>query len=249
MVERFERFEFKFFAPRTVLERAMDLVGPALVEDRFERAPGEGQVNTSLYLDSPHDTFLAQHLAGSPDRIKLRVRFYGQVPTGACFFEIKRRVGPVVTKRRAVLELPDTCVLLEDFSRPVALRNEALEDFRYLAMRCRVRPRLLVQSRRRAFRAVDGSDVRVTIDDAVAWQPPALGRPLVPHSSRWRSIAAAGPDAALMEVKFLTVRPWWLGALTRALGPWRVSFSKYVAAAMEARRDPFFTFDALGASP
>lgn len=244
-VETFERFEFKFFAPRAQVEAAMRVLEVELQEDKTGLMPGASQVNTSLYLDSPHFTFLEQHLSGAPDRIKLRVRYYGETPHSDCFFEIKRRQMAVVMKRRAVLPLARAREVLRDLTQPLPVENAALNTFQYLALRCQAAPKLLVRARRRAFKAVDRSlDTRLTIDDAMSWQPVRSGDPLVPDPSTWRTMPEGGADRVLLEVKFRTTRPWWLGTLIGSLAPWRVSFSKYVAAAMAARRDPFFTMDA-----
>ena len=233
--QSFERFEFKYWVPAERLESGMKWLEGYLQED-------VSQLNTSLYFDSPRFIFLQQHVGGSPDRIKLRVRYYGERPAGDCFFEIKRRQGQVVTKRRAVVSLEQTQRLVNDTSLPLPFRNEALESFQYLALQCSARPVLLVRARRQAFRAQDEDvDVRLTIDRDVAWQPTRAPHHLDPETRHWRGMS--GGDA-LVEVKFHAARPWWLGRFTEHLAPWRVSFSKYVAAALEARKDPFFAMDA-----
>lgn len=236
-VQAFERFEFKYWAPLARLESGLQLLQGFMQEDA--RA-GASQVSTSLYFDSPRRIFLEQHLAGSPDRLKLRVRYYGETPGADCYFEIKRRQGPVVTKRRAVVPLEEAQRLVEDLSRPLPFENEALASFQYLALQCSARPVLLVRASRQAFRASEADvDVRLTIDRQVAWQPASRG--LAADPRRWRPL---GGEEALVEVKFHQSRPWWLGLFTEHLAPWRVSFSKYVAAALEARKDPFVTMDA-----
>ncbi len=239
VVESFERFEFKYWAPLDKLEQ-----GLKLLEMQADERSGASQQNTSLYLDSPHRVFLQQHLSGSPDRLKLRVRYYGERPSDECFWEIKRRQGAMVTKRRAVVGLVDSRRLLTDLTAPLPSTNGALEAFQYLALRCSARPALLVRGRRQSFRASDRAlDVRLTIDREVEWQPTRAPDFLEPEPRLWRRISQ-GADRALVEVKFHAARPWWLGRFTEHLAPWRVSFSKYVAAAIEARNDPFFTMDA-----
>jgi hypothetical protein len=246
VTETFERYEFKYWAPLPKVQLAVAMLDGFMVEDDNSKKAG-GQINTSLYFDSRHFTFLEQHVAGLPDRIKLRVRYYGTTPSGPMFFEIKRRQVAVVMKRRAVVPLEQARAWLGDFTQPVPVQNETLDDFQYLALRCQAEPKLLVRARRQAFRAAEkGVDVRLTIDSDVAWQPPRGPDFLVPREDRWRHIEGLG-DArpkALIEVKFRSDHPWWLGQVTQLLAPWRVSFSKYVAAALAAREDPFFTLDA-----
>lgn len=247
VTESFERYEFKYWAPLKRLESGMKLLQDVMQEDEVALRAGASQLNTSLYFDSPHFLLLERHLSGSPDRIKLRTRYYGEHPSGDCFFEIKRRQGVVVTKRRAVLSLGEAEKLVHDISGPLPVANEALEAFQYLAVRCAARPALLVRARRQAFRATDPAvDVRLTIDRDIAWQPTRAPHYLVADERHWRSIEGGddGQPRALVEVKFHSARPWWLGHFAEHLAPWRVSFSKYVAAALQARSDPFFTMDA-----
>lgn len=247
VTDTFERFEFKYWAPLARVEAGMKLLQGFMQEDEVALRAGSSQLNTSLYFDSPRFVFLQQHVSGSPDRIKLRVRYYGAVPTSDCFFEIKRRQGAVVTKRRAVVPLAEARTMVTDLTRPLPLKNDALEAFQYLALRCSARPVLLVRARRQAFRATDRDvDVRLTIDHDIAWQPTRAPKHLETEPRFWRPINAgdARQPRALVEVKFHSARPWWLGLFAEHLAPWRVSFSKYVAAAIEARSDPFSTMDA-----
>ncbi|MER2564388.1 MAG: polyphosphate polymerase domain-containing protein [Myxococcaceae bacterium] len=246
VTENFERFEYKFWAPRQHVESSLKVLDGFMEQDAVALRAGATQVNTSLYFDSRHFTFLNQHLSGAPDRIKLRVRYYGEAPRGECFFEIKRRQVAVVMKKRAVLSLEQAREVVHDVTRPLPVQNAALNTFQYLAVRCQAAPKLLVRGHRRAFRAVDRTlDTRLTIDDEMAWQPVRGADPLTPDPSTWRRMPERHTDArVLVEVKFRDVKPWWLGNVIAALAPYRLSFSKYVAAAEAARRDPFFALDA-----
>lgn len=244
--ENFERFEYKFWAPREYVESSLKVLDGFMEQDAVALRAGATQVNTSLYFDSRHFTFLNQHLSGAPDRIKLRVRYYGEAPHGECYFEIKRRQVAVVMKKRAVLSLEQAREVVHDVTRPLPVQNAALNTFQYLAVRCQAEPKLLVRGHRRALRAVDRTlDTRLTIDDQMAWQPVRGIDPLTPDPTTWRRMPERDTDArVLVEVKFRDVKPWWLGNVIAALGPYRLSFSKYVAAAEAARRDPFFALDA-----
>jgi hypothetical protein len=248
VVEHFERYEVKFWAPRPKVDAAVARLAGFMQEDEVAQRAGASQLNTSLYLDSPAATFFEQHVSDSPDRIKLRVRFYGERPTGDAFFEIKRRQCAVVMKRRAVVPVEQARQVLDQLHRQLPIANEALQAFQYLALRCQARPHLLVRASRRALRAIDRSqDVRVTVDSEVAWQPVRAQSPLDPRPELWRFIGHGGKaDAsrALVEVKFRRSRPLWLGHLLGQLTPWRVSFSKYIAACLDAKHDPFLTLDA-----
>ena len=248
VIEHFERFELKFWAPRPKVEAAIAGLAGFMQEDEVARRDGASQINTSLYLDSPGATFFEQHVSGSPDRIKLRVRFYGDRPTGDTFFEIKRRQSAVVMKRRAVVPIEQARQVIDRLHGELPVQNDVLQAFQYLALRCQARPHLLVRASRRALRATDrNQDVRVTVDSDVAWQPVRAQSPLDPRPDRWRFIGhygSADTSRALVEVKFRKSHPLWLAHLLGQLAPWRVSFSKYIASCLDAKRDPFLALDA-----
>ena len=60
VTETFERFEFKYWAPLRRVEQALALLDGFMKEDEVAKQAGASQVNTSLYFDSPHFTFLEQ---------------------------------------------------------------------------------------------------------------------------------------------------------------------------------------------
>jgi hypothetical protein len=194
---------------------------------------------TSLYLDTPGLDFYEQHLASAPDRFKLRVRFYGERPAAVVFFEVKRKVGMVIDKRRARLPLEHASSLLERGSEIPPLEGpEArhLQRFVCLMTLHRASPKLLLTCQREAYVSRQpAQNLRVTFDRAMAFQ--AMATPtLVGDPRAWR--AAPLPEGgSLLELKFTAVMPWWMRELAQRVGRHRVAYSKYVSAMGVARGD------------
>lgn len=230
----FERFEYKYWVNSELLDQLMRMAAPFL---RFDEWSAGGQQNTSLYLDSPELEFARLHLESALDRIKLRVRAYGDPPSGEAFFEIKRKVKDVIFKRRAIVPLLRMAQVLSTMTIPrlPSLEEEqTLSQFLYLMTVHRVEPKVLVTCRRSAYASVDASEgLRLTVDRDICYQP-ARDFSLLGERRSWVRLCGVGsyqPDATmLIEIKFHGAAPLWIQEIVQRLGLRRCNFSKYVAA-------------------
>ena len=230
----FERFEFKYWVAHETAEAVLRLTRPYLRCDDWAEG---GQHNTSLYLDSPEFDFATMHTESAPDRIKLRVRAYGDPPSGSAFFEIKRKVKAVILKRRAIAPLELMPRVLSTLTIP-QLRSpeeeQTLAQFLYLMTVHRAEPKVLLTCRREAFASIDpGDGVRLTLDREIRYQP-ARGFTLQGDPSAWIRLCGLGAYRAdantLIEIKFRGSAPFWLDEVVQQLQLNRCSYSKYVSA-------------------
>lgn len=233
----FERFEYKYWMTAEVLEDLMCEARPFLHCDEWAT---DGQHNTSLYLDSPDLDFARLHTESAPDRIKLRIRAYGNPPSGDAFFEIKRKVKDVTLKRRAIVPLTLVPEILSSLWYPqLGTRDEeqTLSHFLYLMVVHRAQPTALVTCRRAAYASADpGEGLRLTVDRDICYQA-ARGASLYGDRHAWRSVCGMGsipPNAtALVEIKFRGTAPRWIQDTVQRLGLQRCNFSKYIAAVLD----------------
>lgn len=235
----FERYELKYWVSERAARDLARFVEPYLERDAWARA-GKVQRNVSLYLDTRGFSFFDAHTSKSPDRIKLRVRGYGEPPAGNAFFEVKRKVKMVSLKERAVMPMAHVRAVLEGRIDPrlCAEKDRAhLEQFVSQLVLRRAEPKLLVGSFREAFASRNpGDDVRMTLDRDIGWQP-ATARELRPVPGAWRPVLAEGQPRShlgegrvLVEMKFRGRPPsYWPEAVAR-FGLRREAFSKYVTA-------------------
>ncbi len=242
----FERYELKYWLPERAARDLARFVEPYLERDVWARA-GKVQRNVSLYLDTRGFAFFDAHTSKAPDRIKLRVRGYGDPPTGNAFFEVKRKVKMVSLKERAVMPMSQVRAVLEGRFDPRLCAEKDrphLEHFVSFVLLRRAEPKLLVGSFREAFASRrPGEDVRMTLDRDICWQP-ATARELRPVPGAWRPMGPEGRSThlgegrVLVEMKFRGRPPsYWPEAIER-FGLRREAFSKYVTAvhAMRAER-------------
>ncbi len=237
----FRRYELKFWASERTVDAFLACTAPYLREDR--RLDGAlHQRNVSLYLDAQSYAFYAAHRGKAPDRYKLRLRSYVDVPEGETpvFVEVKRKVKQVSLKHRVVVPacaVPEVLAGRYPLDAVPPAHRRHFETFRYLQANYRAEPRLYVASRRTAFSSrTPGQDVRVTFDRELAYQP-AHGLVFRPEAGAWRPLLAAtahprwaGLAPVLIECKFRGAAPRWLGEATQRVGLARAAFSKYATA-------------------
>jgi hypothetical protein len=229
------RQELKYILPdsvaRQVLRVAALFLRPEIYADTKE------QLVTSLYLDTWRRAFLRAHQERQPDRFKLRVRRYGEASDGAVFVEVKRKRQAVVQKTRARVPVDAVSALVSGTRMPDLGLHGAdaaslRQFFRYRLVHA-ADPVVLVQCIREALRGVDVErETAVTVDRHLRHQP-VFGSTLVGDECRWLPVPVpprGSEPAVVMELKYGTRPPLWMRPLITQLKPWRVSFSKYVAA-------------------
>jgi hypothetical protein len=227
------RAELKYCLPGAISDAALDTAHRYLPPDPL--ALGLRQRVTSLYLDTAHLMFLQWHRERAADRFKLRIRRYGDDPTPLLYAEVKRKTGSVVRKRRAafpaqalraVLNGPD----MSDVTSATGVSDE-LTEFVRRRSQSGASPRMLVTCMRESLRdPQDGT--AVTVDRELRFQHTCCGD-LAGHPHAWQPMSL--PNAfvgatVLLEMKYAIEPPPWMAALIVRLAPWRVPFSKYVAA-------------------
>ncbi len=230
------RTELKYCVPAPVSEWVLDVARLFLVPDVL--ALGPRQRVTSLYLDTPQLTFLRWHRERAGDRFKLRIRRYGEQPAPTLYAELKRKTGSVVRKRRAAFPAKALHTVLESSGVPDSAASpqdtKNLREFAYHRWLSGATPTMLVTCLREPLRDPD-DETAVTVDRDLRYQPTRRAD-LIGNACAWQPIplpCASGPATALVELKYGVRPPAWMDELIVQLIPWRVSFSKYVAAMNE----------------
>ena len=206
------RLELKYCVPGSVAERVLDIARAYLVPEPF--ACGPRQRITSLYLDTPDLQFLRWHHERASDRLKLRIRRYGEVSPDVLYSEVKRKTRSVVRKERSAFVPAELAAMI---ARSRTTWNAT--------------PRVLVTGIRESLRDPQ-SMTAVTVDRSLQHQP-MCDTDLQGHAAAWRRLPLPPSNAAdpvLLELKHEFEIPGWMLPLIDTLAPARVSFSKYAAA-------------------
>ncbi len=228
------RAELKHCVPAELATVVLSAARAHLAPD--PHAPQGSQTVTSLYLDTPDLTFLTQHRTQAPDRVKLRIRRYGDIGATVVWAEVKRKTGGVVRKYRTGVPASGIDTLLGAGTTTGwggwTSDRWSLRAFLRLRESTGAGPTVLVRYQRESLRDRHplGPDA-ITLDRRLEFQATpgcSFGDPAV----NWRRLPLPHDDPSLvvLELKYGSTPPDWMLPLIAELRPWRVPFSKYVAA-------------------
>lgn len=225
------RYEFKYLLdPATANEVARR---SAIWMDPDPMGDTDGMYPiTSLYLDREDRLLARQTWEGLRERVKLRIRFYGERPE-IVFAEVKKRIGSTIAKLRERIDPVHACALAEGMPLPP---DAGAPTFRQIAERIDARPALWVRYRRQAFVSPWGDGTRLTLDHALEVQEPD-GPGFRWAGEHWRPVPLDQP--VILEMKFNGAHPSWMRSLAEGLRLERTSCSKYAQGVERTQDDPF----------
>lgn len=240
------RSEYKFLLPIDAAETVRRYVLRYAAYDKYSfREPDHAYTVRSIYLDTAHGTIYDNKLEGLRDRIKVRVRGYGQVtPDSKVNLELKRKRGAGSWKSKAWTSLVEARDWLAEMGGPLPFAPNdyaAARRFGYFAKRFHLRPTALVTYDREAFVGVHDPTLRLTMDMRLR------GR----FTDQLMDLGGVCPvqvytKSFIFEVKFDYHFPSWIKPLLEDLGATKQALSKYVlvvdaaaAGSHRAWRSPF----------
>lgn len=224
----FNRFEAKYLLPqREIPGLVSELDGYVSPDPHGEGA--WGYPVSSVYWDSADLAMFWEKIEGIKFRRKLRFRSYGG--SGELFVEIKQRLDRTIQKRRARWPIERIRKAFGWGDEAGSSDEEEIDDpivAEALLLRhsYRLRPRMAIRYRRRAFFGTYEPDLRLTFDTRVQYSSTRLEaeRPL--ETGKY----LVDPRIAVMEVKFNERVPLWLLKLIARRELSLVRLSKYCSA-------------------
>lgn len=216
----FRRFEFKYLLTYNQYRLVKAVVARRLEIDPFTDHSGS-YIIESLYLDSPNFNSYLATKAGIKNRRKFRLRrYYFTHPHESkyVFWEIKRKDDITVFKDRTPLSPFVSQKLLRP---PIDLysKNEILQKFIAAKAHYLLKPKILIRYRREPFLGTT-PEIRLTFDHDIS---------AVRSSDwNWRSEGSSViPGLVVMECKYTSSLPLWLGQLIGTYNLERLPVSKY----------------------
>src|SRR3989344_2353489 len=207
----FQRFEFKYFLPKSQARPLVAALLPYMNWDPYARETGKGyyRVN-SLYFDTADYACFWDKEAGVADRKKLRLRYYGDAlqNDSVVYAEIKRKKDALVIKDR--LTVKPTEAAPQNFRRKLheLYKAEPGREFHreiyWFLQRNNLRPKLFVSYARTALLAKRNKEFRVTVDeDIVASLQRDLGKHAIRVASLFPNTASHSPPSTLILTKII----------------------------------------------
>ncbi len=236
---RLERLELKYLIDTRTAARVRRAVEPYCRadvnqpgDDDLEISDSPGYRAQTLYLDTPSLAFHRAKERGDPERLKVRIRRYGN--RRRRFLELKRRSADVIEKTRLAVGPGGLRDCAHGFAK---LQQETPEARRFLDRYARVvlssgaGPTLLVRYDREAYTSVVDGYARVTFDRNIAFQRTGAWT-LDGEPDAWLDLESSLADGVprplvVLEIKCELSVPSWVVDVIRRHDLTRSSVSKY----------------------
>lgn len=214
----FERYEMKYLLTPAQKEAILRGMQPYMQLDQYGRS-----TIRNLYFDTDTFRLVRRSLEKPAYKEKLRVRSYqpaqGQTPV---FVELKKKYRSIVYKRRLVLPWEPVFQSFQT-GEPLPVHSQIAREIEYFRQYyAPLSPKVYLSYEREAYYALDGSDFRVTLDEAIRYRTQQL---TLEGENRGQLLLP--PGHTLMELKTSGGIPLWMCRLMTQQGVYRTSFSKY----------------------
>lgn len=225
MQKTFKRYENKYLLDEQQYRALLLLLAERMQPDEHCTA-GRSYSIHSIYYDTAEHDIIRQSLAKPYYKQKLRLRSYNFPiqPDDRVFLELKKKIGGIVSKRRAAMTLREAQEFVRTGRCPARadyLNRQVTEEIAHFLARHSVEPKVLISYQRMAFFAKDDREFRLTLDSQICarrsdlWQGSERGQLLLPA------------DQYLLEVKIANALPLWFAQILSQLRLYSTSFSKY----------------------
>jgi len=233
------RYEIKYVVDVRLMEPIREFVSLFCRPDPYGQGTPPLYTVQTLQFDNHLGTLYHGKEDKSPNRFKLRARTYvgrGQAPL---FLEIKRKLGEVVVKSRAVFKLGwediEDLILGNKMSPLLREGNEfAFLEFRRLLQEIGAAPVYLLRYSRESYMSENDMYARVTFDGNMLYQPTRRWS-LEARENQWRNMdsltAMNRPyPSFILELKTGENMPTWMSELIERYNLTRTDFCKYATA-------------------
>ena len=220
----FKRREKKILFDASLAEPLRARIEEYMNADPYNK-DGKPYTICNLYFDNVNNDVIRNSVQLPKFKEKLRLRSYGTPDMDTkVFFEIKKKLNGIGTKRRAKIKLKEVYAFLQDRTYPEDtkfINTQVLREIDYYLSHTPVQPVAYVSYQRYAYFGKEDPDFRVTFDFDIITRRYDLylesgryGDPLLP------------PDLALLEVKFAGAVPYWFVQIMNEFGLTFHTFSK-----------------------
>ena len=225
-ITTFQRYEKKFL----LSESQYKSIYPGLMQYLCldgNCMDGQGYSIYNIYYDTDSSSIIRSSLSKPYYKEKFRLRSYSLPKSlnSKVFLELKKKIGGIVNKRRAVLTLGEAYNFLKNGRRPLNMdymNTQVLNEIEFFLQTNAVKPAAYISYDRIALFSKDGSNFRITFDNNIITRREDLSM----EKGRFGKDLLE-PGKFLMEVKVPGAFPMWLANLLSDNQIYQTSFSKY----------------------
>ena len=227
-IKTFKRYEIKYFVNTEqyhIIQRELE---NRMTLDTFCKNTGSYMIY-NLYFDTDNDEIIRCSLDKPFYKEKLRMRSYTMPTCGddTVFLELKKKIGGIVAKRRAIMTFSQATKFIETGIVPemnTYQDRQVLTEIADFLNRYPSKPKVFISYERTAFFDKDNPELRVSFDKNILTR-----RNDVNLTSGDYGIDLLPNDRILMEIKCDGHIPVWLCRMLSEMKIYKTNFSKYGA--------------------
>lgn len=225
-VKTFKRYEIKYFVTPSQFETLKEKFKEHMQLDGYCKKTGSYMIY-NLYFDTENDDIIRRSLDKPYYKEKLRMRSYTMPTSGkdTVFLEIKKKIGGIVAKRRAIMEYAQARAFMENGIMPELKSYEdrqVMDEIAQFLRRYRAKPKVFISYERTAFFDKEDPELRLSFDKNILAR-----RECVSFSDGDYGNEIIEDDRILMEIKCDGHMPLWLTQLLSEMKLYKSNFSKY----------------------
>lgn len=225
-IKNFKRYEKKYFVTEQQFNVLKKELEKHMALDKYCEKTGSYMIY-NLYFDTQNDDIISKSIQKPYYKEKLRLRSY-KTPikdTDTVFLELKKKIGGIVAKRRAVLTYAEAMNFVETGTPPICDNyndNQVLEEIKEFLSRYPAKPKVFISYQRIAYFDKNDSSFRVSFDrkiltrrNDISFKESDYGNELIEDKKY------------LMEIKLSKAIPMWMSKILSENQIFPTSFSKY----------------------
>lgn len=222
----FKRYELKYMVDEAQAEKIVRTLSEYMKLDKYCREKGAYMIY-NIYFDTDNDDIIRKSLSKPYYKEKLRLRCY-KIPLSdddTVFLELKKKIGGVVSKRRATMSYGAALRFLDSGEIPENLHTtdtQVLNEIAGFLKRYPAKPKVYISYERVAFYGKENREFRVTFDKNILTR---RENPSFKDGDFGTELLDSGKY--LMEVKTDGALCLWFAEMLSKLRVYSTSYSKY----------------------
>lgn len=226
VTKTFKRYEIKYFVTPVQFDAIRAVLDGRMKLDSYCKNGGSYTIY-NLYFDTDNDDVIRRSLEKPYYKEKLRMRSYTMPTCGEdiVFLELKKKIGGIVAKRRAVMTYSQATDFLDKGRVPELGTYEdrqVLSEIMSFIRRNTVKPKVFISYDRIAYFDKNDPEFRVSFDRSILTR-----RSDVSLTAGDFGMELLDTDDILMEIKCSGSIPFWLCRMMSDMGIRKTAFSKY----------------------
>ena len=225
-IKSFKRYEVKYLVTIQQYEIIKSELEKHMILDKHCQKTGSYMIY-NIYFDTEDDAVIRHSIDKPYYKEKLRLRSY-KIPASddnPVFLELKKKIGGIVAKRRAIIPYSEALEFVRTGVIPKTYNyqdNQVLCEIKDFLTRYKVNSKVFISYERIAYFGKDDSEFRVSFDRNILTR-----RTQVDLSEGDFGAELLENDRYLMEIKCAGQIPLWLCNLMSEMKIYCTSFSKY----------------------